>query len=305
MQHVSRARASGPRFFATTAQQILTPEAVAEATSLPPAVPREPLVIRGLCSHFAAVSDPSRRWTSGLRFLDPHREHLVSVEMGNSYLSSSGAQAERAHMPLGMLQQYFSQYAEARANGLPQLYLAQYPLFEQLPSLTRDLGLPKGAEQWVPKALAHRPPIASFLVNAWIGMKTVSPPHTDPNDNIFCQIVGRKRVRLWRPEDGHGLYLSPQGSKQQNTSLIPDILAPDVAEKFPLFAKLRSWEAELGPGDGLVIPRRWFHWVHALDDDAPTVSVNYWLVVPKSAPESATCPRAPRITPSAPAEVVR
>jgi hypothetical protein len=71
--------------------------------------------------------------------------------------------------------------------------------------------------------------------------------HYDMMDNVLCNIRGRKRVRLWRPEEVQHLYVT--GS----TSAVVDIDAPDLAQ-FPLFARAQHVDVELNPGDMLYIP---------------------------------------------------
>ena len=58
---------------------------------------------------------------------------------------------------------------------------------------------------------------------------------------------------------------------QGNVSNV-DVEHPDLA-RFPLFAKARHFDAILGPGDALFIPKGWWHYVRAL---TPSFSVNFW-----------------------------
>lgn len=91
--------------------------------------------------------------------------------------------------------------------------------------------------------------------------------HYDIMDNVLCNIRGRKRIRLWRPEEVQHLYV--QGS----TSAVVDIDHPNL-QQYPLFERARHVECILGPGDMLFIPAQWFHNVVALE---PCVSVNiFW-----------------------------
>ena len=58
---------------------------------------------------------------------------------------------------------------------------------------------------------------------------------------------------------------------QGNVSAV-DVEAPDL-DAHPLFAGARAWDAVLGPGDVLVIPARWWHYVRSLTVSA---SINFW-----------------------------
>nr|XP_039248683.1 tRNA wybutosine-synthesizing protein 5-like [Styela clava] len=82
--------------------------------------------------------------------------------------------------------------------------------------------------------------------------------HYDMMDNLLIQVKGRKRVVLFPPTDVENLYL--QGDKSE----IMDIFTPDLS-KYPLFAKVKRYEAFLEPGDLLFIPALWFHNVVALE----------------------------------------
>jgi len=39
----------------------------------------------------------------------------------------------------------------------------------------------------------------------------VTPPHTDPYHNLLAQVVGRKYVRMYRPDATPGLYPFEEG----------------------------------------------------------------------------------------------
>eukprot|EP00112_Aurelia_sp_Birch-Aquarium-sp1_P004584 Seg152.6 transcript_id=Seg152.6/GoldUCD/mRNA.D3Y31 product="tRNA wybutosine-synthesizing protein 5" protein_id=Seg152.6/GoldUCD/D3Y31 len=82
--------------------------------------------------------------------------------------------------------------------------------------------------------------------------------HYDVMDNILIQVVGRKRVVLFSPQDALNLYLN--GDKSQ----VVDIDNPDY-DKYPKFKNATKYECILNPGDAIYIPALWFHNVIALD----------------------------------------
>ncbi|CCF52687.1 hypothetical protein NDA11_000261 [Ustilago hordei] len=154
----------------------------------------------------------------------------------------------------------------------PVGYLAQFDLLSKSPALASEVpGLPhtsagpKGAqEQW--------------RSNVWIGPAgTYTPLHRDPYENLFAQVVGRKRIHLFGPQLASYLYINKSGP-QQNTSTIAseqELLHP--AEDRPLLATALASEdaflTELGPGDVLYIPQGWYHCVQSLSTSA---SLNFW-----------------------------
>lgn len=153
-------------------------------------------------------------------------------------------------------------------------YLAQFDLLSKAPSLAAEApGLPhtkagpKGTqEQW--------------RSNVWIGPAgTYTPLHRDPYENLFAQVVGRKRIHLFAPELAPYLYVNKSGP-QRNTSAIAseqDLLHP--TQDRPLLstalASEDAFSAELGPGDVLYIPQGWYHCVQSLSTSA---SVNFWYL---------------------------
>ena len=73
-------------------------------------------------------------------------------------------------------------------------YLAQHQLFEQIPSLRKDIMTPDYCSLLLSDE-EDDPNAASVATNAWFGPAgTVSPLHNDPFHNLLAQVVGSKRV---------------------------------------------------------------------------------------------------------------
>jgi hypothetical protein len=94
----------------------------------------------------------------------------------------------------------------------------------------------------------------------WLGgAGTHTPLHHDGDNSMFCQIRGRKRIRLLPPESialldrARGVY-----SRWDPPDRIDDE-APETVR-----------ELVVGPGEALFIPAGWWHQVDALD---PSISV--------------------------------
>jgi Cupin-like domain len=97
--------------------------------------------------------------------------------------------------------------------------------------------------------------------------------HQDMWGTFFwmAQLAGRKRWILFSPDQKEFLY-PPKDKTAAGSAPLP--IQPDKPdpERYPLFKKARGLECICGPGDLIIVPRDWFHWVQSLD---PTVSLTH------------------------------
>lgn len=135
------------------------------------------------------------------------------------------------------------------------------------------------AERYVPGfGEAHPMPLAprSAEPRLWIGNAAKVATHNDPVDNIAIVAAGRRRFTLFPPDAEPDLYMGPLQPTPAGTPVsMVHVTAPDM-DRYPRFASAlaRAELAELSPGDGIYIPRDWFHHVEALEPF--NVLVNYW-----------------------------
>ncbi|XP_041057548.1 tRNA wybutosine-synthesizing protein 5 isoform X1 [Carcharodon carcharias] len=113
---------------------------------------------------------------------------------------------------------------------------------KQFPTLAEDINIPEFFEKNQFFSSVFR--ISSPGLQLWT--------HYDVMDNLLIQVIGRKRVVLFNPQDASYLYLT--GDKSE----VLDLDTPDL-EKYPQFAKAQCYECQLDPGDVLFIPALWFH----------------------------------------------
>jgi hypothetical protein len=110
----------------------------------------------------------------------------------------------------------------------------------------------------------------------WLGSVPVNVPasslHHDPLDGFLYQVMGRKKILLYAPDQAPYLYPMKAYNNYQPCWVKPE--TPDY-DRFPQFARAKGIEVTLKPGELLVQPAGWFHAVYCLD--SPTFSVSYFL----------------------------
>lgn len=184
-------------------------------------------------------------------------------------------------------------------------YLAQHPLFTQLPLLRNDILIPDYCYTAAPlhptDPSMDQPELDSPLLNAWFGPPgTITPLHTDPYHNVLAQVVGRKYVRLYSPLEtgrmrGRG---RENGVEMGNTSLLdvgvlegwdqlkesedddddddwggPGLDRQSGEGVAAEFRDIPFVDCILDPGDVLYIPIGWWHYVRGL---SVSFSVSFW-----------------------------
>ncbi|CAE8602247.1 unnamed protein product, partial [Polarella glacialis] len=217
---------------------------------------QSPVVVRGGCDTWPAV----KRWADEAFWCKGSvGQRFVPVEM--DYFLETGFQLMRirdfvAHCSA----------TERLEKPLPGLsgggYIAQHALLDQVPSLAADAPTPD---------LALCGTEGALLRQLFFGPKgTVTPAHYDPYENIFCQVVGSKYLRLYPASEGDRLYArSDEDPLRNNSTLEPaDILegeaAGSYAARFPKLLEAEFVDVVLNPGDMLYLPRGWWHYVKSL-----------------------------------------
>ena len=156
-------------------------------------LPKKPCAMRRFCTHWPA----HEKWKDPLYFLDNFGARAVPVEFGSSYSS------ENWRINVVTFEEFLLKHMTDDKCGA---YLAQQTLADQFPKLLEDIREPEYVHgcfrEEEEKGENGGSKINFVAKNFWIGPKnTVSPPHTDPRDNLFVQICGAKCVRLWKPLD--------------------------------------------------------------------------------------------------------
>lgn len=240
----------------------------------------QPLRMIDALTHWPAMRE--RPWSSPVYLFEKTFDgrRLIPVEVGRSYTDADWGQS------IITFKEFMEKYMVSEAAGAGELgYLAQHDLFSQIPSLRNDIAIPDYCFTAPPPlkvpspATGGKPPpqLEEPLLNAWFGPAgTISPLHTDPYHNILCQVVGKKYIRLYSPDQTDKLY--PKGVEgavdMSNTSQV-DAEAPveTLDANYPLFRGAYYVETILSEGECLYIPVGWWHYVRSL---RVSFSVSFW-----------------------------
>lgn len=242
----------------------------------------QPLRIKDALTHWPAMHE--RPWSNPGYLLEKTfgGRRLIPVEIGRSYTDAEWGQS------IITFKEFMEKYMMSEAPDANRLgYLAQHDLFSQIPTLRNDIAVPDYCYTVPPdlklqgSAAISKPSLPLLeepLLNAWFGPAgTVSPLHTDPYHNILCQVVGKKYVRLYSPDQTDKLYpkgIEEGGVDMSNTSEVDAEATAEVLNvKFPLFQRAGYVETILHEGECLYIPVGWWHYVRSL---SVSFSVSFW-----------------------------
>jgi len=106
----------------------------------------------------------------------------------------------------------------------------------------------------------------------------VTSCHFDEQQNLFAQLSGRKRVRLFSPQEWSKLYPYPVGHPRDRQA---QVIIPCDEENietnhssFPECNDVTEYRVDMEPGDVLYIPQYWWHQMEALTEN---VSLSWWF----------------------------
>lgn len=264
----------------------------------------EPLVLRHAIDEWPALTTCPWKDPSYLLSQTFSGRRLVPVEIGRSYVDAGWGQKLISFGELledyidptlskgkGKVEATDESQDSPATTAPPVAYLAQHPLFSQLPALRSNILIPDYCYTSPPPHPTNprmdQPELDEPLLNAWFGPPgTITPLHTDPYHNVLAQVVGRKYVRLYSPLETYRMRArgKEDGVEMGNTSLIDvgvvegwDIAPFDDemtnAQHIAAFKDVPFVDCILEPGDLLYIPIGWWHYVRGL---SVSFSVSFW-----------------------------
>ncbi|KAK6342479.1 hypothetical protein TWF718_007882 [Orbilia javanica] len=262
---------------------------------------QKPVKLTSIIDHWPVFNVPSStgahksKWSSFQYLLSKtiNGRRIVPVEIGKTYADPDLKQR------ILTFEHFFSNYL-IRAPGRGDLdteeegvfgYLAQHNLLTQIPSLRDDICIPEYINYTEPSSIddedEDEDEEVATTINAWFGpANTITPLHTDNYHNIFCQVVGRKYVRLYPPGAREAMF--PMGKDERgvdmgNTSSIPvswvegeefiDTGEDGDAERWKQFKSEGYIEFLVEPGEAVFFPKGWWHYVRSVE---ASFSVNFW-----------------------------
>ena len=220
-------------------------------------------------------------------YLSSFGDAIVPLEFTQLSTISSGAKQDenssfvRADVPFSIFLEWTKTVTSETSE---RLYLAQAS-FASLPEALR-MDLP------TPEIVVKSGTGDIYDANIWMGMPpTYTPLHRDPNPNLFVQLAGHKVVRILPPEMGDRVFATVQktlgrsGSaafrgedmmKGEEKRLLEDQIWKDTSAALEDEAGEAGYEAHVERGDGLFIPKGWWHSVKGVGEGI-TGSVNWWF----------------------------
>lgn len=114
-----------------------------------------------------------------------------------------------------------------------------------------------------------------YGTSIWLGQApTYTPLHRDPNPNLFVQLAGTKRVRLFQPDVGRAIFADVQrmiggtasatmrGAEMmegEERKILEEVVWGKEGEATDELVRQMGWECKVHSGDGLFIPKGWWH----------------------------------------------
>jgi len=182
----------------------------------------------------------------------------------------------RRELPLKVFLAYIAKRQQRRTRRWMwryNIYLGQCPLSLLDSKLQADLPTPRLVSE------TGRGDI--YDTSIWMGQApTYTPLHKDPNPNLFVQIAGKKRLRIMEPAMGAELYqemkkrLGLHGAEGirgeemmqgEEKKFLHEVVWG--AESMEMSGNVKHYEATLSAGDGIFIPKGWWHSIKGIGTD--------------------------------------
>lgn len=194
------------------------------------AEPGKPVLITGVVSEWDACS----RWNSRyFNSLAGERSVPVKRMRNGAYFKARSELMKLAD---------FLDIVNKEPVDNERVYLSERSIKDILPEIAGDYTTPVYINS------------AKFASVGYIGSQVHSQIHFHPfGKALLCQVTGRKRVKLFAPDQTPYLYQKLHFSEIEGE--------PVDLEKYPLYEKAKYYECEVRAGEMLFFPIYWWHGV--------------------------------------------
>ena len=235
--------------------------------------PEQPALLpRGTFTSLPAITQWFKSPTLNTSYLRTHgRDAIVPLELTTTEEPSFRA----FHAP-------FSLFLDWIDTPTPlTLYLAQCQLLDLPPILRADFPTPLLVSR------AGKGDV--YDTNVWIGHPpTYTPLHRDPNPNLFVQMAGEKVVRLLGPREGQAVFAEVRGRLGKRGDSAAAAFRGEemmqgreraLLDEMVWGGASGGFEARLAAGDGLFIPKGWWHSIKGVGEGVTgSVSSFFWFI---------------------------
>ncbi|MFA6051765.1 MAG: cupin-like domain-containing protein [Methylobacter sp.] len=207
------------------------------------AKPGKPVLITGVVSEWKACS----LWNSDyFNALAGERSVPIKRMRNGAYL---GARSESMKLA------DYLDVVNKEPVGNERVYLSEQTVESILPEVVDDFTVPAYIDS------------TKFAAVSYIGSHVHSQIHFHPfGKALLCQVTGRKRVKLFAPDQTPFLYQKSNFSKIEGE--------PVDLEDYPLYGKAQYYECEVNAGEMLFFPIYWWHGVET--EEFSSAVVFFW-----------------------------
>ncbi len=240
----------------------------------------EPVILRGLVSHWPLVTSGQHGSEAVVEYLNGHyngrttQVYYAEPGLNGRYFYNDSATALNYDTRIGRIDEVLQQILAWQGQPQPpSVYIASNLIQSHFPLLLQqnNLQLPKPETNYTTN-YATEPD----RISIWLGNRSLAACHYDASDNLACCVLGKRRFSLFPPEQIANLYPGPlEPTPGGQVISMVDFENPDL-QRFPNFpqAIAAGQLAELEPGDALYLPSMWWHQVEA--PGCFNILVNYW-----------------------------
>lgn len=234
---------------------------------------KQPVVFRHALSSWECSSWTLSDWASKTR--------NVSLKFRVGLKSAAGAprwetEGARSTATIEQFLQWISGHTD-KQNELATVNSSShfaYSSYNYMHDVFRDLPSVLESVDWTLFGFPGRKGVDSTL---WLGSEgSDTPCHQDTYGyNLVAQLIGKKSWTMFPPKDGSYLYPTRIPFEESSIFSLVNFKEVDFVT-FPELQSARPYHVVLEPGDVLLVPHHWWHYVSCL---MAALSINSWIPV--------------------------